>query len=158
MLQRFALIAFASFLIFLTAPAIAQDAAQTAMPREAVEALARQAHALLPQARVGAGEGVLIGEEKAKELQYPLIPYGLMEFVITRGHVAGFAAHCGLDWQRQFFGPLMSFLRGREPGYNDYQWAYVGLLHGMAMGSAEANMQDKPCPDDMKARLLKEAK
>lgn len=142
----------------ISVPAFAQDTAQTAMPREAVEQLARQAHALLPQARIGTGEGVLIGEEKAKQLQYPLVPYGLIEFIITRGHVAGFAAHCGLDWQRQFFAPLMSFLRGRETGYNDYQWAYVGLLHGLAMGSAEENMKGQPCPDDMKARLLKEAK
>ena len=128
------------------------------MPREAVEQLAREAHALLPQAKTGAGEGVAIGEAKAKELQYPLVPYGMIEFIITRGHVAGFASHCGLDWKGQFYSPLMSFLRTRETSYTDYQWAYVGILHGVAMGSAEANMKGKPCPDDMKARLLKEAK
>lgn len=155
---RYALLALALFLISFTVPAMAQDAAQTAMPRDAVEALARQAHALLPQAKIGAGDGAPIGEAKAKELQYPLIPYGLIEFIITRGHVAGFAAHCGLDWQRQFFSPLMSFLRGRETAFTEYQWAYVGILHGVAMGSAEANMKGKPCPDDMKANLLKEAK
>lgn len=154
---RSALLVFALFLISLP-PAHAQDAAQTAMPREAVEALARQAHDLLPQAKIGAGEGVLIGEAKAKELQYPLVPYGMIEFMITRGHLAGFAAHCGMDWQKQFYSPLMSFLRARETSYTDYQWAYVGILHGVAMGSAEANMKGKPCPDDMKARLLKEAK
>ena len=158
MLLRFSLLAVALFFIASPMAVRAQGAPNTAMPREAVEELARQAHALLPQAKIGAGEGVAIGEEKAKQLHYPLVPYGMIEFMITRGHLAGFAAHCGMDWQKQFFSPLMTFLRSRETSYTDYQWAYVGILHGLAMGSAEANMKGKLCPDDMRATLMKEAK
>jgi hypothetical protein len=133
-------------------------AAQTspALPKESVEELARAAHNALPEAKLGSGE--LIGAELAKTLQYPMIPYDMIEFIVLRGHIAGFAAHCGLDWQNKYYGPLMSFLRSRETTYTDYQWAYVGMLHGISMGTAEKTMEGKPCPPEMKDNLLKEAK
>ncbi len=128
------------------------------LPRDQVEKLAKAAHDLLPEARTGKGEGVLIGPEKAKTLVYPLIPYELTEFVVVRAHIAGFASHCGLDWQNKFYLPLMAFLRDRNKDYNEYQWAYVGILHGLAMGGAEQAVKDEVCTDDMKAKLLKEGK
>lgn len=149
-----------AFLFFIVAlvgfygDAMAQTS--PALPRAAVEELARAAHDALPNAKIGNGE--LIGAERAKTLVYPLIPFETIEFVVLRGHIAGFAAHCGLDWQNKYYGPLMSFLRSREKTYTEYQWAYVGLLHGVSMGTAEKTMEGKPCPPEMKDNLLKEAK
>jgi len=145
---------FIAALFFVSGNALAQGAPQ--LPKEAVEQLARDAHNGLPNAKLS--DGTLIGPERAKTLQYPLIPYELIEFVVLRGHLAGFAAHCGMDWQNRFYGPFMAFLRGREKTYTDYQWAYVGMLHGTSMGAAERAIEGTPCTPEMKANLEKEAK
>lgn len=150
------LLLFAVALFSLHTNGAAQESAPGKLPRESVEALGRQAHDLLPKAQIGPNE--LIGEEKAQTLKYPLIPYELMEFVVIRGNMAGFAAHCGLDWQKTFYMPLMSFLRSREKDFSVYQWAYVGILHGVAMGGAEHAIKGKPCPPEMKENLMKAAK
>jgi len=126
------------------------------VPKAAVEQLARHAHGLLPDAKISSG--AVIGAERAKTLTYPLVPYKIIEFVVIRGNIAGMAAHCGLDWQKQFYLPMMGFLRGREKTYTDYQWAYVGLLHGVSMGGAQQSLKGKPCDEAMKKTLLTEAK
>ncbi len=122
------------------------------LTHEQIDEIGRQVHAYMPNAKIGNDE--LIGEERAKTLKYPLVPYDLMEFVIVRGTLAGFAAHCGLDWEEKFYMPLMQGLRAKQTSFNDYQWAFVGLLHGAAMGSAEQSMKGEPCEENMKQNLL----
>src|SRR5688572_29502619 len=101
---RLFIIILAAGLFGLQTNAYAQE-----VPKNAVEQLARQAHTLLPNAKISTGE--VIGAEKATSLQYPLIPYKLIEFIVIRGNIAGMAAHCGLDWQKQYYLPMMGFLR-----------------------------------------------
>lgn len=146
-----------SVLAFLTmmcvAPAWAQ---QDALPRDKVDIIARAAYDNLDKARGMNGQPFTA--EQIKALPYPPVPYDMIEFVIHRGHVAGFAAHCKLDWQNKFYSPLMGFLRDRNKGFSEIQWAFVGMLHGTAMGGAEQAIKDEVCTDDMKAKLSSEAK
>ena len=86
-------------------------AAEGRLPRDKIDELAKEVHANLAHAKIGGGEGELIGEERAKTLVYPLVPYDLIEFIVIRGNLAGFAAHCGLDWENKFYRPLMRGLR-----------------------------------------------
>jgi len=142
-------------LLFITAQnvALAEQPAPIKLSKEQIDQLGKIAHEALPNADIGEGE--LIGEERAKTLVYPLVPYNLMEFVIVRGNISGIAAHCGINWQEKFFAPLMQTLRAKEKDFTNYQWAFVGILHGVSMASAERNLKDKPCSERMKENLLK---
>lgn len=139
--------------IIISAPAMAQDAT---LPREQVDAIARAAYDSMNEAH--GKDGKNFTPEQIKALPFPPVPYDMIEFVIQRGHVAGFAAHCKLDWEKSFYYPLMAFLRDRNKNFSDIQWAYVGMLHGVSMGGAEQAVKDEVCTDEMKAQLSKEGK
>jgi len=42
-----------------------------------------------------------------------------------------------MDWQERSFVPFMKAMREKHKDWNDYQFAYIGVLHGISMGSAE---------------------
>ena len=144
--------------VFFTAMifAVPAWAQQTQLPRDKVDIIARAAYDNLDKAL--GPDAKPFTAEQIKALPYPPVPYDMIEFVIIRGHIAGFAAHCKLDWQSKFYRPLMGFLRDRNKGFSDIQWAFVGMLHGTAMGGAEQAVKDEVCTDDMKAKLSSEAK
>jgi hypothetical protein len=133
--------------------AFAQDGGSQSLriTKEQIDEIGKAVHARLAEGKIGAGE--LIGEERAKTLKYPLISYDMMEFVIVRGRIAGFAQHCGLDWQNKFYVPLMKALRAQFKTHNDYQWAYVGMLHGASMNAAEQSVKGQTCDEAMKANI-----
>lgn len=143
-----------AFLCIMQTPVRAEEEkASSGLTKEQIDEIGKHVHALLAKAKTS--DGKLIGEETAKTLKYPLVPYDLMEFVIVRGHIAGFAAHCELDWQNKYYRPLMDGLRAKLTDYTDYQWAFVGMLHGASMGGAEQSMIDKKCEPQMKENLEK---
>lgn len=146
--------------VILTGAVIAPVHAQETPPaqtqeekvEQAIDTLARHAHDALANAKLS--DGSLIGEEKAKTLVYPLVPRDIIKTVVARGHITGFAAHCNLDWEKEFFLPTMTQLRKAHPEYDDYQMAFIGVLHGISMSNAEQSQKDKPCTEEMKAKLL----
>jgi len=117
--------------------------------------LSREAHNILANAKLS--DGSLIGEERAKTLVYPLIPDELIDLVVKRGYLSGFAAGCGLDWEKGFFLPTMSFVHQKHKDYNDFQFAYVGMLHGLSMGEAEKSLEKTPCDDALKKKLISDS-
>ncbi len=133
----------------------AQEERPLRFTKEEIDDVALPAHNNLAGAKISNGE--LIGEERAKTLKYPLLPYDLMEFIIIRGTLAGFAEHCGLDARERFYAPLMQGLRAKQKDFTDYQWAFVGMLHGVSMGSAAQSAKASPCDDEMKQNLEKAA-
>jgi hypothetical protein len=154
MRQRFHLLIATIFIATMIAvPAWAQ---QPPLPRDKVDIIARAAYDNLDKAL--GPDAKPFTQEQIKALPYPPVPYDMIEFVIHRGHIAGFAAHCKLDWQNKFYNPLMGFLRDRNKNFSDIQWAFVGMLHGTSMGGAEQAVKDEVCSEEMKAQLSKEGK
>jgi hypothetical protein len=60
------------------------------------------------------------------------------------------AEHCGLDWQRRNFEPLMTYHRDKL-ALSPRQMALVGLMHGIAMGALGDQVRQSPCTADVKA-------
>ena len=133
----------------------ADEKASPELTHAQIDEIGRSAHAMLGKAKLS--DGNLIGEEKAKSLDYPLVPYDVMEFVILRGSIAGFAAHCDLDWQKKYYLPMMQALRAEYRNYDDYQWAFVSMLHGASMTSATRDVEGEACEPKMKENLEKAA-
>lgn len=154
-MSRLFLTLFALVLLIAPGVAFAQEGENFKLTHEQIDEIGKFVHGNLAGAKISNGE--LIGEERAKTLKYPLVPYDLMEFVILRGHIAGFAAHCKLDWQGKFYVPLMKGLRAKQKDYTDYQWAFVGMLHGASMKGAEESMKGEACEEKMKDNLMKAA-
>jgi hypothetical protein len=123
------------------------------LPREQVEIIAKKAHELLPGAKIS--DDSIIGEERAKDLKYPLIPYDDIQRTVLRGYLSGFSAVCKLDWRERSFVPYMQSIRNAHKDWNDYQFAYVGTLHGLSMGNAEHSLSEDQCTNDFKANLEK---
>lgn len=124
------------------------------LPKNQVEEMSMMAHSAMPGAMAGQK---LITQEEASKLQYPLVPYETREETIVRGYLAGFAAWCGLNWQNMFFLPYMGYVRGTHKDWNDYQFAYVGILHGTAMKTAILSKEGTQCTADEKEKVAAKA-
>ena len=67
--------------------------------------------------------------------------------VIRRGVLSGIAEHCGLDWQRRNFVPMMAYWRTTVKK-SERQLALVGVVHGITRGRPQAIMRSQgPCTD-----------
>ncbi len=85
-------------------------------------------------------------EEKAK----PPITPAEAHWVIQRGALTGAAMHCGLDWQKRNFAPMMAYWR-EKARKNDRQIALISLLHGIVQGITQPNASAPPhCPEDVR--------
>lgn len=58
-----------------------------------------------------------------------------LELARERGRISGQAEHCGLDWERLNFRPMMAYWR--RNGKNGKQTAVLAAMHGIGQGSAK---------------------
>ena len=63
--------------------------------------------------------------------------------VVEAGSISVVAEHCGLDWQRRNFEPLMKHHRERLR-MSERQLALVSLLHGITMGVVGETVRRTP--------------
>lgn len=82
-------------------------------------------------------------QERAK----PPITLAEAHRVIQRGALSGAAVHCGLDWQKRNFEPMMAYWR-QTARKNDRQIAFISLLHGIVVGMTQPGSAGPAhCPD-----------
>jgi len=75
--------------------------------------------------------------------------------IVGRGIFSGGAFHCGLDWQKRNFEPMMAYWRN-EKKKDERQLALISMIHGMMFEQFVADFAPKgKCPDEMKADLEK---
>jgi hypothetical protein len=73
--------------------------------------------------------------------------------VFERGILSAAGEHCGLDWQKLNFQPLMSYWRNSRRA-SERQIALVTLLHGIMQGFAKSDARAiGPCTDAMRRNL-----
>ena len=72
------------------------------------------------------------------------------------GLMSGTAQHCGLDWMRHVFVPMMAYHR-QKMKMGDRQIAIMGILHGTMQGYMLAGYKQRGegCPPEMRAGLEK---
>ena len=66
----------------------------------------------------------------------PLLPLAVAREVVRVAMFSATAAWCEVEWQESNYLRLMTAERGRD-GWSDKQTAFIGLLHGTAMGTLE---------------------
>jgi hypothetical protein len=89
----------------------------------------------------------------AEEKANPPITIDEARLVIRRGVLSAAAEHCGLDWQRKNFEPMMTYWR-HTMKKNERQMALIGLTHGIMQGlSKQTVAQRGPCTDQDRGNL-----
>jgi hypothetical protein len=75
--------------------------------------------------------------------------------IMNRGILSGAAQLCGLDWQRQNFGPMMAYWRNTAKK-NERQMALIGLLHGImqALAGPRPGTTPPPCTGEHRRDLV----
>jgi hypothetical protein len=127
--------------------------AQSKPPKQLVEDLSKGAFdALL--AIQGPDAKMLVSPDEKKNLFHPLLPYAEREKAVARGYLSGFAQWCSLPWEKDFFEPYIASLRTEhKKGWSKHQYAYIEVLHGVAMGVAVQSKKGQTCPKSEKERL-----
>ena len=72
--------------------------------------------------------------------------------IVSTAVISVTAEHCGLDWQRRNFVPLMKNHR-ETLRLDDRQMALVGLLHGITMGQVGDVVRRAPCTPEQKKAI-----
>ena len=104
----------------------------------------------LAQAQMPDGEAV---PEATPEDASPVIPVPDGRLVVDAGIASDIAEWCGVEWSAGNFLPLMTWQRGRGR-WDDRQIAYIGLLHGVAMGLTRTQAAASgDCPEETRARV-----
>jgi len=85
----------------------------------------------------------------AEERATPPITDDQARAVVEAGGISVVAQHCGLDWQRRNFEPLMKHHRARLK-MSERQLALVSLLHGITMGFVGESVRRTPCSAELK--------
>ena len=96
----------------------------------------------------------------AEERAHPPLTDDQAHAIVTAASTSAIARHCGLDWQRRNFEPLMRYHR-ESLKLTERQMALVGLLHGISMGVMAEPVARGPCIPALRASaeqhmLLKE--
>ncbi|MFA5591826.1 MAG: hypothetical protein WC989_00740 [Micavibrio sp.] len=127
-------------------------------PKELVEELSKKAHEGFLSVKNPEGE-LVVKPADAKKLKYPIVNYEEREMAVARGYLSGTAHWCGLDWAKDYFKPYMKSLQlehGKK--WTPHQYAYVELLHGVAMAVAENGKKGQKCGAAEKKRIAGLAK
>ncbi|GGC55439.1 hypothetical protein [Chelatococcus reniformis] len=89
----------------------------------------------------------------ADEKAHPPISIAEARAAMKAGIVSGIAEHCGLDWHRRTFVPMMVYHR-KAVQMNERQMALMGLLHGMQQARVSRALgASGTCSADMKAKV-----
>jgi hypothetical protein len=91
-----------------------------------------------------------------QELANPPLSIAEARAVLQRGILSGAAQHCGLDWRRRNFEPMMAHWRTRMRK-TERTMALVGVLHGIMQGQAEGALAARgACTDAGRANIDKQ--
>jgi len=90
----------------------------------------------------------------AEEKANPPLELAEARLVIQRGVLSAMAQHCGLDWQKQNFAPMMAYWR-QNMKKNERQMALIGLLHGIMQGMAKPDGQTT-CTAEMRENVTRQ--
>ncbi len=127
-------------------------------PKELVETLSKKAFDAFITVKNPEGQ-TIVKPEDAKKLKYPLVPYNEREMAVARGYISGYAKWCGLSWDKDYFLPYLKAMRAEhKKSWTDYQYAYVSMLHGLAMSVSEKGLKGKTCDAAEKEKLAALAK
>ena len=74
----------------------------------------------------------------AAEKANPPITFAEARMIVHRGTLSGTAGHCGLDWRKRNFEPMMAYWR-QKMKKNERQMALIGLMHCIMQGMVEGN-------------------
>ena len=141
------------FGVVLGAVLVVSGAAGAQQPGRAVDTLQKQ---LLKLALDNLDQAIC---DKAKctpatdeERRNPPLSDDQVKAIISVGTLSTLAEHCGLDWKRRNFQPLMQIHRKRMK-MSERQVALAGLLHGITMGVTGNTIRSQPCTQKLKAEV-----
>lgn len=109
------------------------------------EAYAVEVRSLLP--KLVRADGSMMGEETAEEKKLPIVSLEVVKRTINTGVVSVMAEHCQLDWEKNYRAFMYHYRHDQQ--YTDKQMAFLGVLHGFAMGkfgdglALECSAEDK---------------
>ena len=87
------------------------------------------------------------------ELANPPVGPDEAGLVVVQAIISGAASHCGLDWQRGSYIPMMTYWRNVAK-MDERQMALIGVIHGIMQGQVERELAaDGACTEDMKAQV-----
>ena len=86
----------------------------------------------------------------SEEKTNPPIAIAEARAVISRATLSGVAEHCGLDWQKLNFVPMMTYWRTTLKK-NERQMALIGMLHGIMQSQIQRFVAERgPCTPQMR--------
>lgn len=93
----------------------------------------------------------------AEEKASPPLTVAEGRMVVQRGVLSAAGEHCGLDWRKLNFLPLMSYWRDSRK-VSERKLALISLLHGIMQGASKPQVEaGGPCTDtrrrEIEARL-----
>jgi hypothetical protein len=89
----------------------------------------------------------------AAEKANPPITIAEARVVIRRAVLSATAEHCGLDWHRRNFEPMMAYWRTTKTK-NERQVALIVLMHGLVQGFSRQKAVEKgPCSEQDRRNL-----
>ncbi len=86
------------------------------------------------------------------ELKKPPVSIEHARDAMTIGTVSGVAERCGIDWQSNFFLPMMQRFR-HQVGLNQRQLTLIAMVHGMQQSMAFRSAANDICSAEMKNLL-----
>ena len=121
------------------------------VPRDVVVVIMDLARDNLSKARLADGSNV--PPETPVEKAVPLIPVEDGARVVDAAIGSAYGKWCGVDWQETMYRPFMSAERARG-AWSPKQMAYIGLLHGITMGSLASTYESQgACPAEAREEL-----
>ena len=97
-------------------------------------------------------EGKLCAPATERELKQPPISIEDTRRAMSTGVVSGIAEKCGVDWNKNFFAPLMRHFR-HQVRMNERQLALIAFVHGVQQSRALKSATNDVCTPAMKERL-----
>lgn len=152
MINRLAFAAAAAALLGMAAPVLAQE--EGGPPPALVDRLTSVARENLPLARLK--DGSQVPPETPEERAQPIVPRALEVQTIDRALLSAAMNVCGLDSDELSYLPYMRAIRA-SARYSDKQLAYVGLLHGVALGALGPSLDASMCNPELIESIKQEA-
>lgn len=97
-------------------------------------------------------DGSTVGAESDADKARPLVTMATGRKIVETGLLSGVALKCNVDWKETNFQKMMT--AERDAAATPKARAYVELLHGVAMNSAQ--QQTKECTPTLKDRVSRE--
>jgi hypothetical protein len=148
------------FALLFTGMFASAAAAQTEAPKkmdapksreEFMQRVLQTALANIDRARCGGGDRCAPATEAEKK--NPPLTLAETSQVVGRGIFSGGGFHCGMEWEKRNFLPMMAYWRDVQKK-NDRQLALIATIHGIVFEQFLADFASKgKCPDAMKKDL-----